>query len=200
MASILTVSEIIELGQASTYLSANYVSKQGLFGGTVIKPTPPNQIAWVTDALRFGYDGGAQTDASLRSTANYLYWLCGKFQLEAQQIINGDGGGSVTPTPAGGSLVNPLDWEVGSTATSIAPLAENETSVLLDGTNGMPDLRGYNIEFTRGNLTQYTTAPPDGISTYYSWNRVTGLFTVLAATFPFGAAQLGEQFRIYPSR
>lgn len=191
MATILSVAGIIELGRVSTYLSANYVSKQGLFGGTVIKPTPPTQLAWVTDALDWGYLGGAQTSDSLRSTANYLYWLCGRFQLEAQQITDGDGGGSVTPTPAGGSLVNPLDWEVGTTATGIAPLADGESSVVLDGTNGMPDFRGYNIEFSRGAQVQITTTS-SGV--YYTWNRVTGAFSCTPAAF------LGENFRILPTR
>jgi len=191
MATILSIAEIIELGRASTYLSANYVSKQGLFGGSVIKPVLPVQIAFVTDALDWGNSGGAQTDASLRSTANYAYWLFGKFQLQAQQIIDGDGGGSVTPTPAGGTLPYPLDWEI--TANS-SPLKEGDLSATL--TNFI----GYNIQFTRTGITQYTTAPSDGESTYYSWNRVTGLFTLLADTSPFGAAQLTERFRILPTR
>src|SRR6185503_9845049 len=191
MATILSVADIIDLGKVSTYLSANYIRRQGLFGGTVIKPTPPVQIAFVTDALEWGYDGGAQTDASLRSTSNYLYWLCGKFQLEAQQIIDGDGGGSVTPTPAGGTLPYPLDWEITADST---PLKEGDLSVTLS------QFIGYNIQFTRNNITQNTTAPLDGFSTYYSWDRATGLFTLLADSTPFGAAQLTELFRILPTR
>lgn len=194
MATILPIQDIIDLGKVSIYLSANYTAKQGLFGGSVIKPTPPFQIAMVTDALEWGYTGGAQTATGLRQTANYLYWLCGKFQLEAQQIISGSsGGGSVIPPAGGSTLVNPLDWEVGASSSQTAPLADGETTVTLDGTGGMVDLRGFNINFIRGNLTQYTTPPPDGFSTYYSWSRTTGVFVLLN-----GAANLGEQFRIEP--
>lgn len=185
MATILSVSDIIELGDVTTYLSANYVSKQGLFGGTVIKPTPPVQIAFVTDALRWGNDGGAETDASLRLTANYLYWMCGMFQLQAQRIINLPGGGSVSPTPSSGSLPFPYDWEIGSTSSSTEPLADGESSVVLS------TFIGYNIEFTRGGITQNTTNTG---ASYYLWNRDTGLFQC------FPAATLSELFRILPTR
>lgn len=193
MATILSVSDIIELGKISTYLSLNYVDKSSLFkGGAVIKPTPPVMIAMSWYALEWGVDGGAQTDASLRSTANYCYWLYGKFQLEAQRISGGAGGGSVIPTPAGGSLPNPYDWIVGTITTSDAPLKADDTTITLDGTNGTRDFRGYNIEFFRSGQPDYTTNPGDG-SVYYSWNRTTGEFTLLN-----GAASLGEQMRISP--
>lgn len=194
MATILSISDIIEIGKVSTYLSLNYVDKSALFkGGAVIKPTPPNLITMSWYALEWGYDGnsGAQTDASLRQTGNYCYWLYGKFQLEAQRVINGSGGGgSVIPTPSGGSLPNPYDWRVGIVTTADAPLKEGDTTVTLDGTNGTRDFRGYNIDFYRGGQPDYTTPTPDG-TVYYSWNRVTGVFTLLN-----GAAQLDEQMRI----
>lgn len=181
MATILPVDEIIELGDVSIYLSANYVAKRRLFGGSIIKPTPPVQIAWVTDALRWGYEGGAQTDQSLRQTANYAYWLYGKFQLEAQNIIDGAGGGSVAPTPAGTTLPNPLDFEVSASTT----VATGETSVTIS------QFIGYDVNFSRGGIMQNTTSLGDG-SSYYAWNRVTGLFSV------YPAAAEGELFRIMP--
>ncbi len=189
MPTILSVAEIIDLGKITTYLSANYMRSGALFGQRVIKPTLPVQIAFITDALIWGVEGGGETTASLRSTANYGYWIYGKFQLEAQQILNGDSGGSVVPTPSGGGLPNPYDWVVGSTTSDTEPLKDGDTSVTLTS------FIGYNLEFTRNNLTQNTSVPADGISTYYSWNRVTGLFTLNN-----GAAMLGEQFRILPTR
>ena len=195
MPTILSISDIIELGKVSTYLAANYVDKGNLFGGTVIRPTPPTIITMSWYGLEWGYDnnGGAQTDASLRQTGNYCYWLYGKFQLEAQRIINGSGGGgSVIPTPPASALLNPYDWRVGTITTADAPLKEGDTTVTLDGTNGTRDFRGYNIEFYRGSQPDYTTNPQDG-SVYYSWNRTTGVFTLLN-----GAAQLDEPMRIAP--
>lgn len=184
MATILSVTDIIDIGKASIYLSANYTSKQALFGGTVIKPTPPVQIAFVTDALDWGNSGGAQTTASLRSTANYLYWLCGKFQLEAQDIISGSGGGSVSPTPSGGASPNPLDFIV----------ASNTFIKTGDSTATISQFIGFNVEFDRNGQPQYTTNPTDG-STYFSWNKITGEFNLLN-----GAAQESERFRIVPTR
>lgn len=179
MPTILSIADIIEIGRASTYLSANYTSKKSLFGGSVIKPTPPVQIAWVTDALDWGNSGGAQTAASLRSTANYALWLYGLFQLQAQGIIFGPGGGSVVPTPSGGGSPNDLDFEV--TASSIMVTGATSLSI--------PQFIGYNVDFARGGITQNTTNLGDG-SSYYAWNNVTGIFTI------FPAASEGELFRI----
>lgn len=180
MPTILTIPEIIEIGQASVYLSSNYASKESLFGGSVIKPTPPVQIAFVTDALDWGYSGGAQTAESLRSTANYLYWLCGLFQLQAQNIISGPGGGSVVPTPPSGTLPNPYDYEVGG---ATPPLSNGESSVVLT------TFIGYNIAFIRNNIPQSTVNLG---GSYYSWDRTTGTFTVSPA------AITGELFQIIP--
>ena len=192
MATILSVASIIDLGNASTYLSANYVSGGTIYGPRLIKPNLPVQIAFVTFGLNYGYTGGAETTASLRATASYAYWLYGKFQLEAQQIVNGAGGGSVVPTPSGGGQLNPYDWVVGATTSATEPLKNGDTSVILTRFIGIATLN-----FVRGNLVQNTTPPPDGMSTYYSWNSVTGLFTLKSGTSPFGAAQLGEQMRIF---
>lgn len=183
MPTILPIADIIELGDISNYLALNYESKSGLYRPTVIKPTPPIIIAMVTDALRWGYnDGGGQnTDQSLRLVANYLYWLCGKFQLEAQRIMNGPGGGSVIPTPSGGGVPNPLDFYVSVSST----IATGETTV------NFPQFIGYQVNFSRNETMQHTTPTTDG-STYYSWNAVTGDFTISQA------AQEGERFRIMP--
>lgn len=183
MATILPVDEIIEIGKASTYLSANYVSTKNLWGGTMVKPTPPITISMVTDALEWGEAGGAQTEASLRSTGNYLYWLCGLFQLQAQNIISGSGGGSVSPTPGGFGSPNPLDFIVDGTTF----IATGEDTVTI------PQFIGYNVEFDRNGQPQYTTDPGDG-TTYFSWNKVTGEFSLLN-----GAAQETERFRIVPT-
>lgn len=192
MPTILPISDIIALGRVTIYLSANYTDRGNLFGGTMMIPVPPVQIAMVTEALEWGNASGAETDASLRQVANYLYWMCGRFQLQAQRILdNGSGGGgSVVPTPSGGASLNPYDWEIG---VGTFPMETGDTTVTLDGTNGTQDFRGCNIEFNRNNLPQFTTPPPDGFSTYYSWNKVTGVFAVLN-----GAAMPAEQFRITP--
>lgn len=191
MATVLSISNTVNIGRTSTYLSLNYVGKQVLFGGSVIRPTPPSLIGMATDALEWGI--GVQSDDSLRITANYLYWLCGKFQLQAQNIIFGPGGGSVIPTPSGGAgTLNDLDFVV--SASSIIPTGGS--TIMLDGQGGRPDFRGYNINFARNGTVQYTTSPPFE-ATYYSWNKTTGEFSLLTNSVNFSAAALvDEQFRI----
>jgi hypothetical protein len=187
MATILSILDIIEIGRVSTYLSANYTSKMEMFGGSVIKPAPPVQIAFVTDALDWGYTGGAQTTESLRSTANYLYWLCGQFQLQAQNVINGPGGGSVIPVTPSGISLNPYDFEVSAISF---PLADGQSSVTLDGTSGTQDYRGFNVEVLRGGVGQNTTNTG---GTYFVWNKITGVFQMLPAV------ATGELIRISPT-
>jgi len=140
------------------------------------------------------FSGGvtASSGGNFRGTSNYLLWLCGRYRLQAQAAIDGGAGGGGTVIPGGStSLPLPLDWIVSATATSTAPLATAESTVTLNGQNGFPDFRGYNIDFYRGGQPQYTTNPGDG-TTYYYWNRVSGVFII------YGAAQVSEQMRISP--
>jgi len=188
MPTELPITDIIQLGDLSGGLAANYVSNGALFGARVIKPTPPVQITIITDAIRWANDGGTLTTAQLRNLANYGYWMFGKFQLEAQNIINGSGGGG-SVVPGGGAIPFPYDWVVDGSTSSTKPLKDGDTSVILTY------FIGFNLEFTRNNLTQNTSVPQDGVSTYYGWNRVTGLFTLYN-----GAASTGEQMRILPTR
>jgi len=196
MPQIFSIPDIINISDVSVGLSFNYTSTKAYFGGTVIKPIPPIQIAIISDALRWGYEGG-QAAQPLRNEGNYLWWMLGRFAGQAQTMIGMGGGGTVIPTPSGGNLPNPLDWKVGTVASGVAPLADGESYVTLNGTNGMPDLRGYNIDFHRGGITQNTTPLGDG-SSYYYWNKGTGLFQLLGAPPANGAAQLDELMRIFP--
>lgn len=195
MADLISISGTVEIGDASIYLAANNNAAGSLFGNRLANPTSAVLIAIVTDALRWQLEGDP-TDTTLRDTSNYLLWLCGRYRLQAQEAIarsgggSGSGGGTVIP---GGStsLPLPLDWIVSATATSTAPLATAESTVTLNGQNGFPDFRGYNMDFFRGGQPQYTTNPGDG-TTYYYWNKVSGVFII------YGAAQVSEQMRISP--
>lgn len=194
MAAIPTIAETIDIGDASVFLSGNDNSKGSLFGKRLASPTSPVLIAIVTDAIRWEYDT-YPTDETLRGSCNYLLWLCGRYRLEAQAAISGGGGGTVIPGGGGsggtGTMPNPLDWIVSDTISSAAPLGRGDSTVTLDGTLGNVDFRGYNIDFFRGGQPQYTTDPQDG-STWYYWNRVSGLFII------YGEAQEGEPMRISP--
>lgn len=176
----MTIPEAIQNGYVSSYLAAIYNAKQGLFGGALAAPTSPIKIKMVSDGLSWGYYGAAQTEASLFSVGKYLQWLSGKWWLEAGNVTGS--GGSVTPITPGSITVAALDFIVSVSST----IAAGETSITLT------QFIGYDVNFFRGGVAQYTTDPGDG-STYYSWNSVTGLFTISVA------AQLGEQFRISPT-
>lgn len=96
MAALLTIPETIEVGKVSVYLAGNSNSLGALYGKRLAAPTSPVTIAMATDALIWGYEGNP-ADSGLRSVANYLVWLCGRYSLEAQYIISGSGGGTVVP-------------------------------------------------------------------------------------------------------
>lgn len=194
MAAIPTIAETIEIGDVSIYLAANDNDRGNLFGKRLAAPASPVTIAIVTDALRWELESDP-TEDTLRQVANYLLWLCGRYRLIALAAIgNAQRGGTVVPGGGSGgsaTLPNPLDWIVSATATSAAPLATGESTVTLDGTNGFPDFRGYNIDFFRGGQPQYTTDPGNG-STWYYWSKASGLFII------YGEAQADEQMRISP--
>jgi len=104
--------------------------------------------------------------------------MCGKFQIEAQFIIQGVGGGIVSvldpfATP------NPLEFEV------------NGSSIIADGGSSatLTGFIGYNILFMRNNVPQSTV---DNGGSYFSWNKSSGLFTISQAAYT------GELFQIYP--
>ena len=179
----LSIPNIIQIGDLSNPLSLNYKSLGALFGAT-LQQSNPLQIAMVTDALRWQYDGDP-ADITLRGVANYLLFLCGRFGVQAQNIISGGGGGSILPPPP---LLapNPISFVVADSGT---PIVSGGSALLLNGTSGNQDFRGYNLLFNRNNAPQSTT---NNGSTYYTWNKNSGLFTCI------GAAVLSELFDLYP--
>ena len=186
----LTVLQKIQIAQISQFLAGNEIEKAGYEGGGEDLRLP-RKLYMIRKNVQWLYNLDP-SDSTLTSTSNYLYALCNRYKFAAESKINT--GGSVAPiSPI--AVPEPYDWVIGTTTSATAPLKNGDTTVTLDGTNGTQDYRGYNIEFTRNDFTQYTTPPPDGVSTYHNWNRVTGVLTLLN-----GAAQLTERFRILPTR
>jgi len=184
-----TIAEIVSLYPIAQYKAAIDIPSRGLYGGGV-NIELPQKIRNIGNTVKRIYDADPN-DSTLPLTANFLWTLLGIYGLQA--LVTEQSAGtiaSVVAPPAG--LPLPIDWRVSGTASATAVLATGESSVTLDGTGGMPDLRGYNIAFTRGGLPQYTTDPGDG-STYYSWNRTTGYFQLFN-----GVAALDEAMRIDP--
>ncbi len=166
MAALQTIAETIVIGDISIYLSGNNNALGVLFGKRLASPFSPVQIATCTDALRWQYEdllavGAVSDDDTLRGTANYLIWMCGRYGLQAQYIASGSGGGTVVPA---GSSTRPLPLDFIVSASSI--FATGSTG----GT--IPQFAGWNLDFDRNNIPQNTTDRGDG-SSFYTWNRTT---------------------------
>jgi len=184
-----TVARILQLTPPSCYLSANRVAKGSLFGPP-LDPKLPITIYMVYKILKRVYDLDPNY-TGVREVADYLFELIQKYAFKAAAIVDGNNGGQIAPvTPGSGTAVNDIDFRVSATTY----IATGESSVTFDGTDGNPDLRGYNIDFFRSGQPMYTTPTPDG-SWYYAWNSVTGLFQLLG-TNP--QALFDEPFRISP--
>jgi hypothetical protein len=101
-----TPTDINKDAKVSEYLAGNDIAKGALFG----KRVTPNlnkiiyqerrSLAWM-----LGQDPNYST---LQQVANYVFWLCGKYQLKAQAIIAGGAGGIIivptTPSSTSDSL------------------------------------------------------------------------------------------------
>lgn len=185
----LTVQQQLNIANAcSIYASNELVS--GKVDGGLLDERLPSLLFATRQGLEWLYELDP-TNEDLTPIGNGLIAICKHYAKAENEIV---GGGSVPSVNPNTALPQPIDWRVSGTASATAPLATADTSVVLDGTNGMPDLRGYNVAYTRGGIPQYTTNPGDG-SNYYGWDRLTGLFQLLGSA---PSAVLGEQMRIDP--
>lgn len=184
----MTVPEKIIIAELSQYISLNVISKSGLVGGGE-DLNLPRKLYTVRKSIERIYDTDP-TNSTLFGTSNMMLALCGKYQFIA--LAKQNSGGSVVPISPDGASPNDLDFIVSASSY----IATGQSSVTFDGTGGMPDLRGYNVDFARNGTVQYTT-PQAGSAQYYAWNNVTGLFQLLPAG-ALGQASEGESFRIMP--
>ena len=171
-----TVARILELTPPSCYLAANRTAKGALFGPPV-DPRLPLTIYLVYKILKRVYDADP-TYTGVRVVADYLYELIQRYAFKAAAIVDNNTGGQIAPA-SGVTVPNPYDFEV--EAASFIPTGDDSVTI--------SQFIGYNVNFSRGGIMQNTTNLGDG-SSYYSWNLVTGLFTI------FPAASEGELFRI----
>lgn len=125
------------------------------------------------------FTGGVSSyDNSSRGVANYLYWMCGKFQIEAQFIIQGIGGGIV-------SVLDPF-----ATPSPLEFIVSESTAIPDGGSSAtLTQFIGYNVLFMRNNVPQSTV---DNGGSYFSWNKTNGQFSVSQSAYA------GELFQIYP--
>lgn len=190
-----TSARILQLAPTACYLAQQDVNKRSLFGKPKVVPSQAIKIYNVYKILKHIYDKDPNY-SGMQARCNYLYELLKKYALRAAAIVDNNSGGSVAPvTPSDQTLPQPIDFIVANDTIMVA----GDITLNLDGSGGRPDFRGYNVEFARNGQPQYTTDPQDG-STYFGWNRTTGVFSLFGAPPDLGAAQLTERFRISPSR
>lgn len=191
-----TIANTIAVAKVTSVLASEEISKGNLYPN-VARTEERYPLMITTEYMVLeGVYSRVPNYSGLQVYSDYVYDLCAPFLAISQAIVDGGGGGSIIPVTPTLPAVNSIDWIVSGSASGTAPLATGNTTVTFDGTGGMPDLRGYNMDFFRGGILQYTTNPGDG-STYYSWNRITGVFTLLGTT---PSANTGEPMRISPIR
>ena len=91
----IAITTILDIARVSQYLSANDIAKGSLFGERKV-PITPKVLYMERKAVEWMYNLDP-TNETLRLTANYLYSLCRGYNLEASNIVNSGGGGSITP-------------------------------------------------------------------------------------------------------
>ena len=143
----LTTLQIINIAKVSQYLAQNDVAKGNLFSPRKIPITP--QILYAErKAVEWLYNLDP-TNSTLTLTGNYLYSLCRGYNLQAQNIINTGGGGSVSP--------------VTPTAPNIFPLYL-KSSDFSDSTHyNNPNIVGFQMALFVNEYTQQWLFMPDDI-------------------------------------
>lgn len=173
----MTIAQIMDIWPIAQYLAANDIQDRRSNSGAV-DVNLPQKIYSIGTAVQRIYDADP-TDTTLTATARYLYALCGKYGIQASVVAQS--AGAVSSLSHSSFIPQPLDWVVSS---SSYPLATGEYSVIIS------QYIGYNINYYRGGVVQYTTDPGNG-GTYYSWSSATGLLVLYN-----GVAGEGEQMRI----
>lgn len=184
MATPYNIPTIIGVADICQYLAQDAVSKSTMFRKPPFREDLPTVIYVENDSLRYFYNGTTDGSASqatldeLDSVANYVWSLC-VYTLRAYNIYSSGNGGTVVPITPGTAMPLPYDFIVSGSSFIATGVSSITISLFI----------GYNIQFTRNGITQNTTDVGDG-STYYNWDRDTGLFTLSTA------ANAGELFRI----
>lgn len=168
-----SISEIVSVYPIAQYLAATDIARKGLYarGITVLLP---QKIRNIGDSVQriFDYD---PNDTTLPLTANYLWTLCGIYGQQALSVIQQAGSIASITAPSAPAQLN---FVVAASGTT---LIDGQISTTLTA------FIGFNLVVVKNgtSLTQITTAP-----VYYTWNKTSGLFTVVPAAFT------GDEFQI----
>jgi hypothetical protein len=179
----LTTTQQISIGSLCALYTSNELASGKRAGGVMDKRLP-HLIYAVNQGLKWLYEYDP-TNEDLDTIGNYLISIC-RHQFRAQGVLALNNGGTISPITSGRTPPNPLDFIVD--ATSFIATGESEVYI--------PQFIGYNVNFARGGMEQYTTPQPGSLQ-YFSWNIVTGIFRLLPAGV-LGQANAGESMRIMP--
>ncbi len=154
-----TTARILELAPVCCYLAANYKGEQGLFSG--VPKSAKNQstliyIYWKILNKIYTLD---PTWPGLDAPANYLYELERPFSYKAAQIVDGGGGGSVTPiTPTRNVMFEYLIEVFGGVPDFSNATDYNDTRIT-----------GHNLVLFLNNIPKFLTA---GTEWFYTLSGV----------------------------
>lgn len=179
------IEDIIEWAKISQPLARLYEDRQAGIAGGSSQSDLDIQIYNARKDLEYSYIQEPSSNTTF-TIGQYVLSLIDVYLFEAQAATGG--GGSISPiTPE--ESPEPYDFEVGATTNDNAPIKDGDTSAILTR------FIGYNILFIRNNIAQ---SKVNQGNVYYSWNKTTGLFSLLGPAPSYGAAQLTELFQIYP--
>ena len=154
--SVLTIPQVIQLGEASIFLSGNYQAEGSIYGGRLLNNTSPEMIAIVTDAVKWEYAGNPST--SNVSAVGYL--------VIASVGADGDSVEIFALIPGTGSV---------SLGTYIKQSSDTTTTIL--ATSIAAALSGYGFSFTSSANSVAITAPSSLGSTINGGTNLIAVFT-----------------------
>lgn len=129
MASIKSISDILDIAKVCLWLSLRDMDKQRLFAKNgAFKPQDVNILKWATRRVEWMHTKNPNY-STLRKTANYLYSLCGAKNAAIAENILQEIGGQVIYDNNTGQLLNGLlfpdpEYVVGGTGS---PLSDGDT-------------------------------------------------------------------------
>lgn len=146
-----TVQTILAQAPICQYLAiAEYYRKMALKGGAIVSIERVGRLIYIVrKTLGFIY-GKNPSDPNLVPTANYLYWLCGKYSAKAAEIINGGGTGEIINPSTGTAstiLAYKLQFRVGDPGS---PMVDGDTVLTIPITGAIQNsfyaiLQGPNL-------------------------------------------------------
>lgn len=141
-----TAARILELAPTACYLSANYIDRRKLFGGS-LDTINPIKIYCTYIVLKHVFDKDPNYDG-MQARCNYLYELMKRWAIAAAAIVDGDNGGSVAP-------VTPIQ-------SGVYPFVITSADFESDGTSYInPDIVGDNLMIFINEWTQQWLFAPD---------------------------------------